>query len=72
LFDCVAGGSGGEYTMRRNVEVFEGLVWRSKQAIYHEQIDSATEVLGVKLNHKVLARSGGLLDVLFPPDASSR
>src|SRR4051794_1502885 len=49
LFDYVDGGSEGEYTMRRNVEAFEELVWRPKQAIYHERIDTSTEVLGVKL-----------------------
>ena len=33
LFDYIDGGSEGEYTMRRNVEAFEELVWRPKQAI---------------------------------------
>ena len=49
VFDYIDGGSEGEYTMRRNVEAFEELVWRPKQAIYHENIDTATEVLGTYL-----------------------
>jgi len=34
LFDYIDGGSEGEHTLRRNVEAFEELVWRPKQAIY--------------------------------------
>ena len=54
LFDYVDGGAEGEYTMRRNVEAFEELVWRPRQAIYHEQIDTSTEVLGTKLAMPVM------------------
>ena len=61
LFDYIDGGSEGEYTMRRNIEAFEELVWRPKQAIYHEQIDTATEVLGTKLAMPVMtAPCGGM------------
>ena len=54
LFDYIDGGAEGEYTMRRNVEAFEQLVWRPRQAVYHEQIDTATEVLGTKLAMPVM------------------
>jgi isopentenyl diphosphate isomerase/L-lactate dehydrogenase-like FMN-dependent dehydrogenase len=68
LFDYVDGGSEGEYTMRRNVEAFEELVWRPQQAIYHEQIDTATEVLGTRLAMPVMtAPCGGMR--LWPSSA---
>ena len=72
LFDYVDGGSEGEYTMRRNVEAFEEPVWRPKQAIYHEQIDAAIEVPGVKVNHEMPAGSGRLVTPARRPGPSRR
>ena len=66
LFDYIDGGSEGEYTMRRNVEAFEELVWRPKQAIYHEQIDTATEVLGTKLAMPVMTAPCGGMRLVHP------
>jgi L-lactate dehydrogenase (cytochrome) len=66
VFDYVDGGSEGEYTMRRNVEAFEELVWRPKQAIYHEQIDTTTEVLGTKLTMPVMTAPCGGMRLVHP------
>ena len=66
LFDYIDGGSDGEHTMRRNVEAFEELVWRPKQAIYHEQIDTATEVLGTKLAMPVMTAPCGGMRLVHP------
>src|SRR6478752_1192626 len=66
LFDYVDGGAEGEYTLRRNVEAFESLVWRPKQAIYHERIDTATEVLGVKLKMPVMTAPCGGMRLVHP------
>src|SRR6478752_9719006 len=66
LFDYIDGGSEGEHTMRRNVEAFEELVWTPKQAIYHEQIDTATEVLGTKLAMPVMTAPCGGMRLVHP------
>jgi L-lactate dehydrogenase (cytochrome) len=66
LFDYIDGGSEGEYTMRRNVEAFEELVWSPKQAIYHEKIDTATEVLGTKLSMPVMTAPCGGMRLVHP------
>ena len=66
LFDYVDGGAEGEYTMRRNIEAFEELVWRPRQAIYHETIDTTTEVLGTKLTMPVMTAPCGGMRLVHP------
>jgi L-lactate dehydrogenase (cytochrome) len=66
LFDYIDGGAEGEYTMRRNVEAFEELVWRPRQALYHEHIDTATEVLGTKLTMPVMTAPCGGMRLVHP------
>ena len=66
LFDYIDGGSEGEYTLRRNVEAFESLVWRPRQAVYHEQIDTTTEVLGTKLAMPVMTAPCGGMRLVHP------
>ena len=52
--------------MRRNVEAFEELVWRPRQATYHEQIDTATEVLGTTLAMPVMTAPCGGMRLVHP------
>ena len=66
LFEYVDGGAEGEYTLRRNVEAFEELVWRPRQAVYHEHIDTATEVLGTKLAMPVMTAPCGGMRLVHP------
>ena len=66
VFDYVDGGSDVEYTQRRNEEAFDELVWRPKQAIYHERVDTATEVLGQKLAIPVMTAPCGGMRLVHP------
>lgn len=66
VFDYVDGGADAEATMRRNVDAFEELVWRPKQAIYHEHVETATEVLGVELAMPVFTAPCGGMRLVHP------
>jgi L-lactate dehydrogenase (cytochrome) len=66
VFDYIDGGAEREYTMRRNVEAFEELVWRPRQAVYHPKIETATEVLGTKLAMPVMTAPCGGMRLVHP------
>jgi len=66
LFEYIDGGSEGEFTLRRNVEAFEQLVWRPRQAVYHEHVDTTTEVLGTKLAMPVMTAPCGGMRLVHP------
>ncbi|MFV0307661.1 MAG: alpha-hydroxy acid oxidase, partial [Desertimonas sp.] len=66
VFEYVDGGAEGEHTMRRNVEAFDELVWRPRQAIYHDHVDTSTEVLGVPLAMPVMTAPCGGMRLVHP------
>src|SRR5262249_4852541 len=66
VFDYVDGGAEGEVTLRRNVQAFEAVEFRPRNAITVPQCDLRTRVLGMDLAFPMLLAPVGYSRLMHP------
>jgi isopentenyl diphosphate isomerase/L-lactate dehydrogenase-like FMN-dependent dehydrogenase len=64
-YDYIAGGSGGEMTLRANQEAFLHVQLRRRVGIDVSQIDTSLELLGKKLDFPILLGPGGHKNLVY-------
>jgi len=68
VFDYIDGGAEGEITLRENARAFEEVVFRPRNAVALERVDTTTSVLGADLAFPLILAPVGFTR-LFHPDA---